>query len=224
MRFDRTDIVCLAVVVLHFALVAYFYADLPDPVPSHWNAQGEVDGFTPKPWGAWLLPFFTLGIYLLFKVIPWISPKGFRMESFIKIVGILKQTLVFFMFIIGATVIFAAKGADFGPGEIILPGIGVLFIILGNYMGKLRKNFFIGIRTPWTLANDEVWTKTHRLGGWTFVLAGLVMIITGLTGWPPMNFTIIAVVSLAALVPVVYSFVIYKRLEGFGPDEEESGS
>lgn len=224
MRFDRTDIVCLALIVLHFALVAFFYAELPDPVPSHWNAQGEVDGFTPKPWGAWMLPFVTLGLYLLFKVIPWISPQGFRMESFIKIVGILKLTLVFFMFVIGATVIFAAKEADFDPGQIILPGIGVLFIILGNYMGKLRKNFFIGIRTPWTLANDEVWTKTHRLGGWCFVLAGLVLLIAGLLRWPNMGLVVGIAVGLGAVVPIVYSFIIYRRIEGFEPEGDDSPS
>jgi len=220
MNFDRTDIICISVVILHFLFVAVFYGDLPDPVPTHWNAQGEVDGFTPKPWGAWLFPLITLGIYLLFVVIPLISPHGFRMESFLGVVGILKLATVLFMFVVGVTVILAARGAPFDPGDIVLPGVGALLVVIGNYMGKLRKNFFIGIRTPWTLASDEVWAKTHRLGGWTFVLAGLVMILSGLVGWPPMAATIIAVSVLAALVPVVYSFVIYKRLEGFGPDSE----
>ncbi|NNF66805.1 MAG: SdpI family protein [Gammaproteobacteria bacterium] len=220
MRIDRTDSICLGVVALHLALVAYFYGDLPDPLPTHWNAAGKVDGYTPKPWGAWIFPLITLGMYLLFKIIPWISPRGFRMESFIKIVDILKLTLVLFMFVIGVTVLFAARGAPFDPGKVILPGVGVLFIVIGNYMGKIRKNFFIGIRTPWTLASDEVWAKTHRIGGWCFVIAGVALLISGLAGWPPMTAAMGIAVGIAALVPVVYSFVIYKRLEGFGPDND----
>lgn len=222
MKTDRTDLICIGVVFLHFVLVAVFYGDLPDPVPSHWNAQGEVDGFTPKPWGAWLFPMITLGVYLLFVIIPWISPHGFRMESFLGVVRILKLATVLFMFVVGVTVILAARGAPLDPGDIVLPGVGVLLLVIGNYMGKLRKNFFIGIRTPWTLASDEVWARTHRLGGWTLVIAGLVMILTGLTGWPSMAITVTVVVILAALVPVIYSFVIYRKLEGLGPDKEES--
>lgn len=222
MKFDRGDYFCFGIVILHVLLVAAFYSDLPDPVPTHWNIQGDADGFTPKPWGAWLFPLITLGVFLLFKLVPWISPHGFRMEPFLRIVSIFKLTTVVFMFVVGITAILAARGSAIDPGAIILPGVGVLLLVTGNYMGKLRKNFFIGIRTPWTLASDEVWARTHRLGGWTFVLAGLVMILTGLTGWPSMAITVAVVAVLAALVPVIYSFVIYRKLEGLGPDKEES--
>lgn len=223
MKLDRSDVVCLAVVLMHFALVAFFYSELPDPVPTHWNIDGEVDGYTQKPWGAWLFPFVTFGMYLLFKIIPWISPQGFRMESFIKVVDLLKQTMVLFMFVTGVTVIFAAKGVPLDPGRVILPGVGVLFIIIGNYMGKLRKNFFIGIRTPWTLASDEVWAKTHRVGGWCFVIAGLVLLVAGLAGWPSMALVLGVAIGLGAVVPIVYSFVVYKRLEGFAPEGDDAG-
>ncbi len=220
MRFDRTDFICLLAIVLHFAIVAVFYGDLPDPVPTHWNAEGVADGYTAKPWGAWLLPMITLGVFALFKVIPWMSPHGFRMESFLNVVNIMKLTFVLFMLVIGVSVVLAARGAPFDPGDVVLPGVGVLLVVLGNYMGKLRKNFFIGIRTPWTLASDEVWVRTHRLGGQIFVLLGLVMMLSGLTGWPPLGPVLIAIIVAAALIPVIYSFVIYKRLEGFGPDQE----
>ncbi len=220
MNMSRTDVICIGAVLVHVALVAVFYADLPDPVPSHWNAAGEVDGYTAKPWGAWLFPVITLGVFLLFKVIPWISPHGFRMDTFLNVVDILKLASVLFMLVIGVTVLLSARGASFDPGRIVLPGVGVLLLVTGNYMGKLRKNFFIGIRTPWTLASDEVWARTHRLGGWMFVLAGLVLILSGLTGWPPRPGLLIAVVLIAAFVPVIYSFVIYRRVEGFGSDED----
>ncbi len=217
----KADFICIGAVLTHFALVAIFYADLPDPVPSHWNAVGEVDGYTPKPWGAWLFPLITLGVFLLFKVIPWISPHGFRMETFMNVVDILKLTTVLFMLVVGVTTILAARGAQFDPGKIVVPGVGVLLLVIGNYMGKLRKNFFIGIRTPWTLASDEVWARTHRLGGWMFVLAGLFMVVSGLTGWSSRTGLILAVVLVAAFVPVVYSFIIYRRIEGFGADQKD---
>lgn len=220
MKPDRTDLMCLVAVLLHVVLTFVFYSDLPDPVPTHWNAAGEVDGYTPKPWGAWLFPLLTLGVFLLFKLIVWISPHGFRMESFLNVVNILKLATVLFMLVIGVTVIMAARGAAFDPGDVVVPGVGVLLIVVGNYMGKLRKNFFIGIRTPWTLASDEVWARTHRLGGWTFVLAGLLMVLTGLSGLQSATGFLITAVLIAALLPVLYSFVIYRRLEGLGPDED----
>ncbi len=103
--------------------------------------------------------------------------------------------------------------------ERIVPiAVGLLFIVLGNYMGKIRKNFFIGIRTPWTLASDEVWARTHRLGGYLFVAAGALMVVMPLVGLGGVG--IVAASLIAALVPVVYSFIAYKRIEGFGPDED----
>lgn len=221
MKFDRTDTICLVAIILHVVIVAVFYSDLPDPVPTHWNAEGMVDGYTAKPWGAWLLPMITLGVFVLFKIIPWMSPHGFRMESFLKVVNIMKLTTVLFMLVIGVTVVLAARGAPFDPGDVVLPGVGVLLVVLGNYMGKLRKNFFIGIRTPWTLASDEVWARTHRLGAQVFVVLGIVMMLSALTGWPPLGPVLIAIIVLAALIPVIYSFVIYRQLEGFGPDSEQ---
>lgn len=222
MKPDRTDYICIAIIVLHFALVGFFYGQLPDPVATHWNSQGVADGFMAKPWGAWLFPVMTLGIYLLFKVLPAISPHGFRMDSFLHVVGIIKLTMVLFMFLVGVVVILSARGASFDSTAIVLSGIGVLLLVLGSYMSKLRKNFFIGIRTPWTLASDEVWARTHRLGGWMFLLAGAVAILSGLTGWPGQGANIIFMVVTAGLVPVVYSFIIYRKLEGLGPDQHDS--
>ncbi|MEL7298668.1 MAG: SdpI family protein, partial [Pseudomonadota bacterium] len=92
-------------------------------------------------------------------------------------------------------------------------GVGLLFVVLGNYMGKLRKNFFIGIRTPWTLASDEVWARTHRLGGYLFVAAGIGLMLSAFIG---MNAWLITTLALGAgLIPVAYSFLLYRKIEGF---------
>ncbi len=112
----------------------------------------------------------------------------------------------------------AALGAEHNVSTIVMVAVGVLFMFIGNFLGKVRKNFFLGIRTPWMLASDEVWAKTHRLAGWCFVIAGAIMAIGSVAG-PRMEWVIIAVVTFA-LIPVVYSYFAYRRIEGFGPDPD----
>ena len=100
------------------------------------------------------------------------------------------------------------------PMERAIPaGVGLLLVVLGNFMGKLTKNFFVGIRTPWTLASDEVWLRTHRLGGKLFVLAGAGLFVAGLSGAG--HVAILLAVVVAAGIPVAYSYVVYRKLEGF---------
>ena len=215
-----THIICLTLILAIFAAAAWFYPQLPEMVPSHWNAQGEVDGYMAKPWGVFLMPLVTLGIYLMFFALPLISPHGFRMEKFTTVVRVFQTVMVVFMSLVTVTTLLAARGDAVPISNITLAAVGMLFLILGNYMGKVRKNFFIGIRTPWTLASDEVWARTHRLGGWTFSIAGLLMMVASFTG---SNFEILIWISIgAAMTPVVYSFILYRKLEGLGPDSEDT--
>ena len=120
---------------------------------------------------------------------------------------------------IAVLVLLEANGQDVRINEMIFAGVGLLFIVLGNYMGKVRKNFFIGIRTPWTLASDEVWSRTHRLGGKVLILIGLFMMLNGFVRFSER--WLMAAIIAAALVPVVYSYVIYRNIEGFAPDEDD---
>lgn len=214
-----THAICLCLIVASFAFAAWIYPDLPEMVPSHWNSQGQVDDYMAKPWGAFLGPMLALGIYLMFLALPVISPHGFRMERFADIVRLFQLILVTFMSGVTVTTLLAARGEDIPVGNFAMVGTGALLLALGNYMGKLQKNFFIGIRTPWTLASDEVWNRTHRLGGWMFSLGGLVVMAGGFIGVPSQ--VLIASLLTVALVPVLYSFLIYRRIEGLGPDREE---
>ena len=220
MKSKLHDITSLVMVILAFATAAYLYPSLPDPVPTHWNASGDVDGWTAKPWGVWILPIITMAMFVMFKILPAISPKGFRMEQFTHIVSVFQTTLVGFMLGVTIIALLAASGAQIDPGRFIFLGIGLLLMVLGNYMGKVRKNFFIGIRTPWTLASDEVWSRTHRLGGKLLVAAGLWMAIAGILRVQNPVWVIGPVLS-AALISVVYSFVIYRKVEGFDGDTEQ---
>lgn len=210
------NIISLAGIVGLAIYVAWMYPSLPDPMPTHWNAAGEADDYTAKPWGAAILAAVPLFIFVIYKIIPVISPHGFRTESFTGVLNILMTASVVFGCVVGVAAIRAALGAEHNISTIVMVAVGVLFMLIGNFLGKVRKNFFLGIRTPWTLASDEVWAKTHRLGGWCFFVAGAIMAI-GSVALPRVEWVVYLVVAVA-LLPVVYSYFAYRRIEGFGPD------
>ncbi len=213
-----TDLLCLLCVAVPVLLAAWLWPELPDPMPSHWNAAGDVDGTLPKFWGVAVTPLVAVGVWLLFRLIPLISPKGFRTDEFPDVLQVFLLASVAFTSLVGVLVILAAIGIDVRMNQVILAAMGLLFMVIGNFLGKVRKNFFIGIRTPWTLASDEVWGRTHRLAARLFVLGGAVMLVGGLLKLPPM--WLVAVILLSAFYPVLYSFLLYRRLEGFRPDDD----
>ncbi|MGB5627689.1 MAG: SdpI family protein [Woeseiaceae bacterium] len=213
----RTNVICLIFIAIAIAVAAYLYPSLPEQIPTHWNFEGEVDDYTPKPWGVLVMPLAAVFVFFIMKLIPIISPRGFRTDQFTGVVNIFTVTMVGFMSAVALLVLLAASGRNIHMNEMIYAGIGVLFIVLGNYLGKVRKNFFIGIRTPWTLASDEVWSRTHRLGGWIFVLIGFFMFLNAFLRFP--EAWLIGSIVVVALVPVIYSYVLYRKVEGF---EEES--
>ncbi len=213
MKTRTADLLCLASVAVVSGVAGVLYGDLPDPVPTHWNAAGDVDGYTGKPWGVIILPISAVGLWLLMKAIPHMSPKGYGTREFQGVVNLLQVMMVAFMSAIGVLALLAANGANI-PIDVVIPiGVGLLFIALANYFGKLRKNFFIGIRTPWTIASDEVWARTHRLAAKTFTLAGLIMASSAF--YRPMPWVILVAVFIAAIVPILYSWWLYRKLEGF---------
>jgi uncharacterized membrane protein len=216
----RTNMICLLFIAITIAVAAYLYPSLPEQIPTHWNFEGEVDDYTPKPWGVLVMPLAAVFIFLIMKLIPIISPKGFRTDQFTGVVNIFTVTLVGFMSVVALLVLLAASGRDVHMNEMIFAGIGVLFIVLGNYLGKVRKNFFIGIRTPWTLASDEVWSRTHRLGGWIFVLIGFFMFLNAFFRFPER--WLIGIIVFVALVPVLYSYVLYRKVEGFEAENADN--
>jgi uncharacterized membrane protein len=212
MKLSRANLLSLALVAGAFAAAALLYRRLPDPVPVHWDAHGHVNGYMPKPWGALVMPLVTLGVSLLLLVLPRLSPRGFRVDRFQATFDLIQTSIVGFLFFATLLVLLAGAGFGVSVARAVPLGVGVLLVVLGNVLGKVTKNFFVGIRTPWTLASDEVWLRTHRFGGRVFVLAGLAIAVAGLAEG---GATPILVAALAAvLLPTVYSYVIYRRLEG----------
>lgn len=216
MKAIKDHALALTLVIANFVVSAVFYGTMPDPVPTHWDVHGVADGFTPKPWGAFLQPLIAAFVLALLVALPRLSPKGFSMEPFARSYSVVVNAVVGLLFALNLAVSLSFAGVAVDVGLVVPIGVGLLFVVIGNYMGKFTRNFFAGIRTPWTLASEEVWLRTHRLGGKMFVLLGLVLMSSALLPAGARLPALVGATALAVLVPVVYSYVLYRRLEGTG--------
>lgn len=216
MNTKPANLISAAVIAALIAYIVYLYPSLPDPLPTHWDAAGNPNDYMSRLSGVIALASVPCFAVLLFKLIPVISPHGFRTEGFARVINALMVGVVVFGSVITVFALNASLGSGVDISKAVLVSVGLLLMFMGNYMGKVRKNFFIGIRTPWTLASDEVWAKTHRLGGWCMVAAGLAM-AAGAFANVVIDWIVFVVVGIV-LIPVVYSYFAYRALEGFGPD------
>jgi uncharacterized membrane protein len=213
-------IIAIVLTALAWGLSAWLYPGLPDRIPTHWNIQGKVDGYGEKTWATFLVPAMMIGFLVLFAFLPALSPKHFEVDSFRSTyLYIMVLTTAFFLFMHGVILLSTWQEVRQGPkfldvGRAIVGGMFLFFAFLGNVMGKVRKNFYIGIRVPWTLASDRVWNDTHRLAAWLMVIGGIVGFLLVVLGVPIAWW--IGVLIATFLVPVVYSFVHYKALERQG--------
>lgn len=204
----------ISLVLIAIAAIAGFLLtdQLPDPMPSHWNAAGEVDGYMEKFWGVWLMPLMTLGITLILAGVPYIDPLKANIEQFRSLYNFFIVGFVIYMLYVYALTLAASLGYEFNMTTMMLPAIGLLFIVLSILIKNAKRNFFIGIRTPWTLSNDYVWEETHKFGSWTFMAGGVITIVSGFFGENGI-WLMLAGVLIAAFLPVVYSYIVFARLE-----------
>lgn len=205
-----TAVISLLLVALSVVVGVLLYPVLPDPMPSHWNAAGEVDGYMSKAWGVFLLPLVTAGLTLMLLVIPAIDPLKANIEAFRRSYNVFVVGFVVFMLFVYGLTLAAALGWQFNMSSVLLPVMGVLLIGLGRLIKRAKRNYFIGIRTPWTLNSDQNWDATHALGARMFTAAGVITIIGALLGETGI-WVMLAAVLLAALVPIVYSYLLWRR-------------
>ena len=190
---------------------AIIYPKLPEQVPMHWNAAGEIDGYGSPFAGAFGIPLLTLGILLLFLVIPKIDPRKENYVKFNRVFNILKAFFVLFMVFMYIVTLMAAFDHQVKVDFLVKFALGLLFIVLGNYFGKIRHNYFVGIKTPWTLADETVWNKTHRMAGPFWIAAGIVALVVAFFDHPATFWIFMACLMIAAIIPTIYSYVIYKN-------------
>jgi uncharacterized membrane protein len=179
----KTKLVWLEIVLLAapFVALAIYWNDLPARVPMHWNFRGQVDGWSAKTPGIFLIPLTGLGVTVLLHILPWFDPKlrrtsgeESRMSAILPIVRVATLGLLDTIFF---AQIATALGRNVPGGRIIITSVLVFFIILGNYLGTVRPNYFVGIRTPWSLENPETWRATHRLGGRLMFFGALILLL-----------------------------------------------
>lgn len=193
-----------------FILSAFLYNKLPDQMPMHWNFAGEVDRYGSKLEGAFLMPFLNAGILFMLIWLPVIDPKRASYERFESFYKLFQWIMVIFFTIMHALVLIWSLGYQVSIGLYVKLAVGALFMILGNYMGKVGPNWFVGIKTPWTLENPEVWTKTHRLAGPLFFAAGIIIALMAFVDGALSFWIIMISTFIAAFVPIIYSYFIYR--------------
>lgn len=208
----KSDIYNVVLIVIAFLINIVVYSKLPDQIPTHWNVAGEIDGYSSKAFGAFMAPVIMLVVWLGMKFLPNIDPKKKNYEKFDSSYSIIICLLTSFFFVLHLLTITVSLGYDISINKVMPLIIGILFIILGNYMPKSKRNFFYGIKTPWTLTSDVSWRKTHRLGGKLFVLAGIIVVISSifLTGTVQVIIFVTST-SIATLVPIVASYFYAKN-------------
>ena len=207
-------IICFALIVACLVAAAILYPHLPSQVPTHWNIHGQVDGYSAKWTVLALLPGAMLGMMGLMAALPWLSPRHFEVEPFRSTYLYIMVVFVTFLTFLQAMMLWAARSGQMNIRRDMMAGACLLIALLGNVLGKVQRNFYIGIRTPWTIADERVWNATHRLGARTMVacgLAGFILALAGSWAWLPG-----AVVVAGVIAPAVYSLVYYKQLERRG--------
>jgi uncharacterized membrane protein len=192
------------------------YDRLPEQLPVHWDVHFEPDSFVAREDALlyFLLPPAGMAVFLgLWLLLPWLSPRRFKVDRFRRVYDYL-MALVVALFAYLHLVLLWGYVEGVSPGRLIVAGFFLMFALLGNVMGQVQRNFWVGVRTPWTLASEAVWVRTHRVAAWLYVPLGVAGFIAVLAGAP--LGVLFVVFLVVVLLPVVYSLVLYKRLERRG--------
>ena len=207
----KTTLILMGIVILLAAAVSlYAYPRVPDVIATHWSDQNVVDGTMGKFWGLALMPLMLLGIGALLMAVPHIDPLRKNIEAFRPYFNTFVVIFALFMLYMHVLTVLINMGNPLILSQWMMPGMGLFIFYTGVLMQKAKRNFFIGIRTPWTLSSDSVWEKTHRLGGWLFKAAGIITML-GII-FPSQSFLLLMVPMLAAaFIPIIYSYFAYQR-------------
>jgi len=206
-----TSIIVLTLIAIALVAGLARWNQLPDQMASHWNENDQVDGYISRFWGVFLMPLITLGMFVMFLVVPAIDPLKANISQFREAFNMFIALMVAFMlYIHGLTLVWSLGYQDFKMSAAMLPFMGILFIAIGYLLRQAKRNFFIGIRTPWTLSSDSVWDKTHRLGSVLFMVSGAFAIAGGFFGGMAAFWLMFAPLIGSSLFLVIYSYILYR--------------
>ncbi len=206
----KTTVFLWLVVAFSFAIALFFYPQMPERMASHWNAAGEVNGHMPKFWGLLLMPLVSFGMLALFLLLPRIDPLKKNYAAFRGYYNAFIAIIIIFLFYVYVLTLLWNLDYRFDVGTMIMPAIAALFFYLGIAMKKLKRNWFIGIRTPWTLSSDRVWDKTHQVGSRLFMSIAVLFLISLLFR----KYAIYLIIGSAVFATVflfAYSYYEYRK-------------
>ncbi|HTI05866.1 MAG TPA: SdpI family protein [Gemmatimonadales bacterium] len=201
----------LVIFVIAAAFSVWAYPQMPPTVATHWSLNGTPDGFSSRLMAILIIPGVILVMMGVFNVLPKLDPRGENYARFLGTYWLICNTVIAFMLIAHAMIIASGIGFPIRIDRLMPVGVGLLFIVLGNYLTRVEPNWFIGIRTPWTLSSDTVWRKTHRTGGYLMVLGGLLVAACAALPHGAFIPVLIVAILVMAVIPIVQSFVLWKR-------------
>lgn len=200
----------LVLITISFASAILSYPHLPAKMASHWNAQGQVDGYMSKTWGLLLVPSMLVGLALLFAAIPKVDPLKGNIQQFRKYYDLLLVLFTLYLSAIHLWMILWNMGTKISSNIVMPFAVGVLFFYIGVLLEKAKRNWFVGIRTPWTLSSEAVWDRTHRRGGRLFKLAAVFSFVGAFFGRYAVFFILVPTLAVAAYL-IIYSYFEYQK-------------
>ena len=207
----------LVLVAVMFVAGAILYPRLPDTIPTHWGISGQPDAWSAKSFGSvFSEPLMALGIYAIFIVFPYLDPKRANLLRSKKAYAVILDGVTALITAVFAASMAAAFIRSFPVDRVVLLGVGMLFIVIGNYMKTVKRNFTMGVRLSWTVMDDVVWARTNRLGGYLFMGCGVLALVAAFAP-PPWNFALL-IVPMLAMMPVLYVYA-YRLYKSRHPEE-----
>jgi immunity protein, SdpI family len=207
----KDESVAILMLLAMFVIAAMMWSRVPDRVPVHWGWAGQVNRMGGRFEGLFVLPLAALGVYVLLLVLPRIDPRRAHYSAFASPYRTIRMLMVAMLFDLQLVIVPRLSRPDVPlvGGPVLV--LAIMVIVLGNFLPKIQSNWFVGVRTPWTLSSEESWRRTHRLAGWLFVIAGVVTIAITLL-WPRAGMVVLLTsLMTSAAVSVVYSYLVWRR-------------
>ena len=202
----KTLIITSLIILLPIIAGLILWNQLPEQMPTHWNAEGEIDGWSSKPFAVFAMPLILLAAQWLIVLCAGADPKHQNHTD--KIMNFIFWLIPALSVVISFITYSAALGSDMRTEAVISVFLGVMFVAIGNYLPKCKQNYTIGIKVPWALNSEENWNKTHRLAGWVWVGGGIAVMLTGFFN---LFWLMMVVTAIMVLVPFIYSYILHRK-------------
>jgi uncharacterized membrane protein len=206
----KTEIVPILLIVASFIFGFYFYRYFPDRVATHWDFSGTPNGYLNRFWGAFAMPFLLVFIYLIQLATPFFDPRRERYAEFAKSYHVIKAVVPAVLFVLYLGASYYNLGYNIDMKYVGSAAAGILFIVIGAILPKLKNNWFMGIRNPWTLSSEKVWNKTHRVGGYMFMLTGCAVLIAPYFAKNIGLIILVVGIGLSVIGTTLYSYLAYR--------------